>query len=61
MCRVAVETSPKLLSIVPDSFKSKNICLSALKKDVSVTDYIPEDKRYEMFDNNIEIDLIKKL
>lgn len=61
MCELAVEADPELLNNVPENFRTLRICINAIKKDVSTLSYVSREKRYELFDNNTEIDLIKKV
>lgn len=44
-----------------ENFRTLRICINAIKKDVSTLSYVSREKRYELFDNNTEIDLIKKV
>lgn len=61
MCELAVEANPEFLNDVPEDFRTLKICISAVKKDVNALSYISREKRYELFDDNTEIDLIEKI
>lgn len=61
ICELAVEADPKLLNNVPENFRTSMICINAVKKDVSTLSYVSQEKRYELFDDNTEIDLIEKI
>ncbi|MCH5265387.1 MAG: DUF4116 domain-containing protein [Lachnospiraceae bacterium] len=61
MCELAVEAAPELLNNVPENFRTSMICINAVKKDVNTLLYISQEKRYELFDDNTEIDLIEKI
>lgn len=61
MCELAVEADPELLNNVPVNFKTPTICINAIKKDVNTLLFVSQEKRYELFDNNTEIDLIEKI
>ena len=61
MCELAVEADPKLLNNVPENFRTPTICINAIKKDVSTFSFVSQEKRYELFDNNTEFELIEKI
>lgn len=61
MCELAVEAVPELLNNVPENFKTSMICINAIKKDVNTLSFVSQEKRYELFDDNTEIDLIEKI
>lgn len=60
MCELAVEADPELLNNVPENFRTLRICINAIKRCKYFIICITR-KRYELFDNNTEIDLIKRL
>lgn len=61
MCELAVEAAPELLNNVPENFRTSTICINAIKKDVNILSFISQKKRYELFDDSTEIDLIEKI
>lgn len=61
MCRLAVEAVPELLNSVPEDFRTSEICMMAIKKDVSTLSYVLQEKRYELFDDKTEFNLLKKV
>ncbi len=61
MCELAVGADPELLNNVPENFRTTTICINAVKKDVSTLSYVLQEKRFELFDDNTEIDLIEKI
>lgn len=61
ICELAVIKNRKLLCNVPKQFQTKNICLLAIKNDVSTFDYVLQENRMQLFDNETPFDLIKKV
>ena len=46
---------------MPENFRTSTICINAIKKDVNILSFISQKKRYELFDDSTEIDLIEKI
>lgn len=61
MCELAVEADPELLNNIPDDFVTPEICMIAIKKNVNTLSYIAQEKRFELFNDETEIDLIEKV
>lgn len=41
--------------------RTLTICMKAVKKDVNTLEYVSQEKRYELFDNNTKMALIEKV
>lgn len=61
MCELAVEADPELLNNVPEVFRTVKICLNAVKRDVSTLSYLSQEKRYELFNEKTELNLIERV
>ena len=61
MCELAVETDSELLNNVPENFRTTEICMMAINKNVSALSYVSQEKRYELFDDKTEIELIERV
>lgn len=61
MSELAVEAYPKFLNKLPENFKTSEICMNAVKKDVKNLSYVSYENICELFNDKIEIDLIKKI
>jgi hypothetical protein len=57
-----IESNPKILSNIPNRFKTYEMCLTAIKKDSATYAYIPRRFRYlcvkQKQTNNVELILL---
>lgn len=61
MCLLAVQADADLLRDVPYELKTKEICLLAVTKKPETLTYIPHEKRYEIFNEETDVELLKSI
>lgn len=61
MCLLAVQADADLLSDVPYELKTREICLLAVIKKPETLTYIPHEKRYEIFNEETDAELLKSI
>lgn len=61
MCLFAVQADADLLNNVPDDWKTREICLLAVTKKPGTLSYIPQEIRYEIFNEETPVELLESI